>query len=67
MTATVHTLDFTERQPCDICESTRAELRRQPLLGFVADMDVCAVCFREINTADDFTKMQLVQEAAYHV
>lgn len=67
---TAFTLDFTEapagRQACDICGSWRAELRRQPLTGFVSDMDLCAVCFPEINAHDAFGQMQLVQEAQYH-
>ena len=63
---TVITHDFAERLACDICGSERAELRRQPLLGFVPDMDVCSVCFRELNAKDDFTQMTLIQEAQYH-
>lgn len=68
---TVVEYDFTEppagRECCDICGSWRAELRRQPLFGLVADMDVCRVCFLEINAKDDFGKMQLIQKADYHV
>lgn len=67
MTATVHTLDFTDdvpvgRESCCFCGDWHTELRLMQFDGWTADSNTCRECFSYPELT--FTDLPLVQEAA---
>jgi hypothetical protein len=70
MTATVHTLDFTDpppagRRECDDCGDWHTELRLVSGQGWTLDTDICRECWTHPEM--DFTDLPIVQEAMRHV